>query len=91
MRRFFKWLFILIVVIIAGLAAFIYFVAPPVNVPIELLFGGAEVDEERLDEQIQLPDEFTFSVYATGLTKARFLLALENGDLLVFKTFAFEN
>lgn len=83
MLKFLKWLFILILVVIAGLAIFIKFFAPPVNVPLELILGGAEVDEERLDERIQLPDEFAFSVYATDLKGARFMLALENGDLLV--------
>jgi glucose/arabinose dehydrogenase/cytochrome c551/c552 len=86
-RRVFKIVMrmFLVLVLITG-AGFAYLVSQyawPINIPLGGVFGELEADQERLDQSIHLPEGFTFTVYATGLKKARMMLALPNGDLLV--------
>ena len=52
---------------------------------INVLTGsGIETPEAPVIKQrLNLPEGFSMSLYASGITKARFLLATENGDLLV--------
>lgn len=83
LKTVFKALLVLVVLAGAGLGYLVSQYAWPINIPLATLFGEVEADEARLDQSIQLPDGYTFSVYATGLKKSRMLLALPGGDLLV--------
>jgi glucose/arabinose dehydrogenase len=83
LKTLFKALLVIIVVAGGGLGYLISQNAWPINIPVLGTLFGAEADEEHLDEVIQLPEDYAFSVYATGLGKARMLLALPGGDLLV--------
>jgi len=69
------------VLLVAGLA-FLYFTAPPMSIPMGALFG-AEADQEQLDNRINVPSGFRFTLFATGLDGARFLSSTPNGDVLV--------
>lgn len=69
------------VLVFAGLA-YLYFTAPPMSIPLGALFG-AEADPEQLDERIDVPSGFRFTLFATGLDGARFLSSTPTGDVLV--------
>ena len=69
------------VLLLAGLA-FLYFIAPPMSIPMGSIFG-AEVDQEQIDKRIKVPSGFRFTVFATELDGARFLSSTPAGDVLV--------
>ena len=78
MKRIFQVLGVLLVA--AGL--FLYWVAPPMSIPLGAIFG-AEADTDQLDERIKVPAGFRFTLFASDLSGARFLSSTATGDVLV--------
>lgn len=78
-----------IVLSVAGLvllvvAGGVIFILSQLNVPLwGTLFGRAEVQAGALEERIRLPEGFRWTLYATGITNARFMVAADNGDILL--------
>jgi len=69
------------VLFLAGLA-YLYFTAPPMSIPMGAIFG-AEIDQDQIDQRIDMPAGFRFTLFATGLDGARFLSSTPSGDVLV--------
>lgn len=62
----------------------VIFIVSQLNVPLwGTLFGRAEVQAGALEERIRLPEGFRWTLYATGMTNARFMVAVPNGDVLL--------
>jgi len=79
----FRKILIGLLVLIVLAVGVVYMIAPPVSIPLAVLTGGIEADEEALDRQIKVPEGFTYTLYATGLKNARMMVETAGGDLLV--------
>jgi glucose/arabinose dehydrogenase len=77
-----KILFGLLLILVIG-AGVLYSILPPVNIPVEVLRGGIDVDSDTLSKRINVPNGFQFTVFATQLKGARFLRATPAGDVLL--------
>ncbi len=81
MNQVLKWFLIVTGSLSAALVLLVLFAKYYVIVNIPLISG--DLDAEKLNNQIKLPDGFSMGIYASEVPDARVLRFTEHGDLLV--------
>ncbi|MFC6978126.1 PQQ-dependent sugar dehydrogenase [Microbulbifer taiwanensis] len=82
MKSLLKYTLIFLLALGTALTTLVLF-APGVSVPWKQLTGGAETDEETVEQQIHVADGFHVELFADAVPNARWLAVTRRGDVIV--------